>query len=102
MVGRHNGPRRSVLVVFNGWNADRATAAMLSLNGPDIVLEVERDPTKVVAEPDRTISAEAMDALGTEMTRWVLSRMIRATEAGRPPKRVAVRVAVKLDGEPAV
>ena len=47
------------------------------------------------------LSPEAMDALRNEMTRWVLSRMIRAMDAGRVPQRVVVRVHVALDGEPA-
>ena len=75
-------------------------AAMLAMAGPDMTIEVERAEAAVVRDGHGvTLSREALEALGTEITLWVASRMLRAIDRGAPPQRVTVRVVVKLDGE---
>jgi pyruvate kinase len=69
--------------------------------GARIVLEAERAAVRVVSEPSRTLSADAMDELLAEMGAFVASRMLRAMDRQRVPHRVTVHLFVELDGEAA-
>lgn len=65
-------------------------------------IEIERDPSRVVAEPGRTFSAEAVDTLTKELELWVGTRLVRSMENDHVPRRLVVRVHVEIDGRPAV
>lgn len=79
---------------------DRET--MLAMAGPTMTFAVERTPARTVSEPERTLSAEAMETLSTEMTLWVATRLLRAMDAGRPTQRLVVTLSVEVDGRAAV
>jgi hypothetical protein len=69
--------------------------------GHSFTFEAERTPAHTVADPDRTLSADAVSALMAHIGSFILSRMIRAMDRGHPPQHLTVRVSVILDGEPA-
>jgi hypothetical protein len=74
---------------------------MLAMDGAELDVEAERAEARVVHEPGRTLSSEAMDALGAEMLLWVTTRMLRAMDTGHIPQRVTVHLRVELDGKAA-
>jgi hypothetical protein len=77
-------------------------ALMLAMPGAGVDLEVERTERMAVREVGTTLSAEAVTELSEQMTMWVASRMLRAMDRGRPPRRVTVFLRVELDGQPAL
>jgi hypothetical protein len=80
--------------------SDEATDEMW-MPGHSMSFEVERTPAVKVAEPDHTISADALTTLVAEIGTFILSRLSRAMDRGHAPQRVEVRVSVRLDGDPA-
>lgn len=72
---------------------------MFDSPGSRATFVIERSEAKRRAEPDRTMSKDAVEALGLQFQRWVLSRLMRRwRDSGRPPQGMEVEVNVKLDG----
>lgn len=73
---------------------------MAAVDGPTIVLSVERDDEEYAARPGHFISREAMEELRDQMAAWVGTRMMRRhTTTGKGVKGLEVVVTVKIDGE---
>lgn len=75
--------------------------AMIAIDGPALTLEVERSPEKVITEPGRTFSEAALDTLIDELQMFIGSRLVRALDQAQMPKRLTVRVHVRIDGKDA-
>jgi hypothetical protein len=88
--------------VRDGPHPVAGAAAVLGIDGADYELHVDRTAEAQRRDSEHvTFSAEAMDSLGREMLLFVLTRTLRAANAGRPPQRMTVQLHVSLDGQPA-
>jgi hypothetical protein len=80
-------------IEVTGPPSDAELEKMLSIPDKEIIMTVSR-----TAQKGRTFSRDAVDALGTMLNGWVLSRMFRALSDGHPG-HTKLTVTIKVEVE---
>jgi hypothetical protein len=74
---------------------------LAGIDGDTIVLSVERSERRQREQPDRTISAEALEAVVEGARTWTASRLMRFFKGkNRGAQKVEITLTVRLDDEP--
>ena len=68
--------------------------AFMAMDGADMELTMER-----TAEFETVAATDALLEPRAEMALWVATRILRAIDAGSPPRRVTVHIRVELDAD---
>jgi hypothetical protein len=76
---------------------DMALGTMLGVDGPTLVVELERAPETLERSPRGSFSVEALNGIDRDVSAWIETRIMRRwRDTGEAPVALRVEVAVAV------